>query len=58
MCLHLKDLPSELLVLTLDTVRQRGKKHVEQSAEHLTAAMDGFTHQMQAVLDGMLTDRA
>ena len=51
--MQLKELPSYLLVLTLDNIRERLKKHVEESVGEMTDVVNDMTDQLQLAVNNM-----
>ena len=51
--MQLKELPSDLLVLTLDNIRERLKKHVEESVGEMTDVVNDMTDQLQLAVNNM-----
>ena len=52
-CLQLADLEPHLLVLTLDSIRKRCRKHDENAVEHLATVMDNLNREMEDVIRGI-----
>jgi hypothetical protein len=53
-CMQLKELPSDLLVVTLDSLRERVKKHVEESVGEMTDVVNDMTDQLQLAVNNMM----
>ena len=53
-CMQLKELPSDLLVVTLDNIRERLKKHVEESVSEMTDVVNEMTDQLQLAVNNMM----
>ena len=52
--MQLKELPPDLLVVTLDSLRERVKKHVEESVGEMTDVVNEMTDQLQLAVNNMM----